>query len=42
MQIGALDAEGLPTAGVETAKKLVDESLPSNGLMKKWAESASK
>jgi carboxymethylenebutenolidase len=42
VQIGALDAKGLPTAGIETAKKLVDESLPSNGLMKKWAESASK
>ena len=37
-----LDAKGLPVAGVETAKKLVDESLPSNGLMKKWADSASR
>jgi carboxymethylenebutenolidase len=42
VQIGALDAKGLPVAGVETAKKLVDEALPSNGLMNKWAESASK
>jgi len=42
VQIGALDAKGLPVAGIETAKKLLDESLPSNGLMKKWAESASK
>jgi carboxymethylenebutenolidase len=42
VQIGALDAKGLPVAGVETAKKLVDESLPSNGLMNKWAESASR
>ena len=42
VQVGALDAKGLPVAGIETAKKLVDESLPSNGLMKRWAESATK
>jgi len=42
VQIGALSAKGLPVAGIETAKKLVDESLPSNSLMKKWAESASR
>ncbi|MBV8408382.1 MAG: dienelactone hydrolase family protein [Alphaproteobacteria bacterium] len=42
VQIGALDAKGLPVAGLDTAKKLLDESLPSNGLMKKWAESAAK
>ncbi|HTR85531.1 MAG TPA: dienelactone hydrolase family protein [Reyranella sp.] len=42
VQIGALDPKGLPVAGVETAKKLVDEKLPSNTLMKKWAESAGK
>ena len=29
-------------AGIETAKKLVDESLPSNELMARWAESAPK
>ena len=39
-QIGVLDPEGLPVAGVETAKKLVDQTLPSNTLMKRWAESA--
>ena len=42
VQIGALDAKGLPVAGIDTAKKLIDESLPSNTLMKKWAESANK
>ena len=42
VQIGALDARDLPVAGIETAKKLVDESLPSNGLMKRWAESAAR
>ncbi len=32
-QIGWLDPSGLPVAGVETAKKLLDESLPSNELI---------
>jgi carboxymethylenebutenolidase len=40
VQIGLLDPEGLPVAGVETAKKLVDESLPSNTLMARWQERA--
>ena len=40
VQIGLLDPAKLPVAGIETAKKLVDESLPSNTLMKRWAESA--
>jgi carboxymethylenebutenolidase len=39
VQIGALDPQGLPVAGIATAKKLVDESLPSNELMARWAES---
>jgi len=39
VQIGILDPKGLPVAGIETAKKLLDESLPSNTLMKRWAES---
>lgn len=33
VQIGKLDPAGLPVAGVETAKKLLDENLPSNELM---------
>jgi carboxymethylenebutenolidase len=40
VQIGVLDPKGLPVAGIETAKKLLDESLPSNTLMKRWPESA--
>jgi carboxymethylenebutenolidase len=40
VQIGLLDPDGLPVAGAETAKKLVDETLPSNRLMGRWAESA--
>jgi carboxymethylenebutenolidase len=40
VQIGLLDAKLLPAAGRETAKKVLDETLPSNTLMKRWAESA--
>lgn len=42
VQIGALDSEGLPVAGQETASKLIDESLPSNTLMANWATSEGK
>lgn len=40
VQVGVLDPEGLPVAGHATAAKLLDETLPSNELMAKWAESA--
>jgi carboxymethylenebutenolidase len=40
VQIGLIDPRGLPVAGIETAKKLRDESEPSNTLMQRWAESA--
>jgi carboxymethylenebutenolidase len=40
VQIGLLDPKGLPVAGSDTAKKLLDETRPSNTLMKRWAESA--
>ena len=33
VQIGVLDANGLPVAGINTARKLIDETLPSNELM---------
>lgn len=39
VQIGVLDPTGLPVAGRETATKLLDETLPSNRLMARWAES---
>lgn len=39
VQLGLLDPQGLPVAGVETARKLVDESLPSNTLMANWQSS---
>ncbi|POM13885.1 hypothetical protein CSX04_08410 [Burkholderia cepacia] len=42
VQIGLLDPEGLPVAGVETGRKLLDESLPSNTLMARWKESEGK
>jgi carboxymethylenebutenolidase len=34
-QIGLLDPATLPIAGAETARKLVDETLPSNELMRR-------
>jgi carboxymethylenebutenolidase len=33
VQLGLLDPKGLPIAGVETAHKVLDPSLPSNTLM---------
>jgi carboxymethylenebutenolidase len=39
VQIGLLDPAGLPVAGVETARKLVDETRPSNTLMARWTTS---
>lgn len=33
VQLGSLDPRGLPVAGVETARKVLDVSLPSNTLM---------
>jgi carboxymethylenebutenolidase len=42
VQIGKLDPTGLPVAGIETAKKLTDESLPSNTLMGTWSSSEGK
>src|SRR5205814_1744074 len=35
VQIGRLDPKGLPVAGVETARKVVDTARPSNGLMRR-------
>jgi len=40
VQIGLLDPRLYPVAGVATADKVVDESLPSNTLMNNWPESA--
>jgi carboxymethylenebutenolidase len=40
VQVGLLDPAGLPVAGVDAAKKVLDPSLPSNALMKNWADGA--
>ena len=42
VQIGVLDAKGLPVAGMETAKKALDEKLPSNTIMANWKTSEGK
>ena len=42
VQIGKLDPTGLPVAGIQTAKKMVDETLPTNALMPNWASSEGK
>ena len=35
VQIGLLDASRLPAAGVESARKVLDPSLPANELMRR-------
>jgi carboxymethylenebutenolidase len=35
VQLGLLDPSTLPIAGVETARKVADPSLPSNQLMQR-------
>ena len=40
VQVGLLDPKLLPVAGVETARKLLDETLPSNALMPGWKDVA--
>jgi carboxymethylenebutenolidase len=42
VQIGVLDPTGLPVAGIQTAKKMVDETLPTNTLMPNWRSSEGK
>lgn len=36
VQVGKLDPEGLPVAGAETARKVMDKEAPSNTLMARW------
>jgi len=40
VQIGLLDPSGLPVAGIDSAKKVLDPSRPSNALMANWEKSA--
>jgi carboxymethylenebutenolidase len=42
VQLGLLDPAHLPVAGVQTARKVMDETLPSNTLMTRWATSEGK
>jgi len=35
VQIGLLDASKLPVAGVESARKVLDHTLPANALMRR-------
>ena len=42
VQIGLLDPKDLPVAGAETARKVIDNTLPSNELMARWSSSAGK
>jgi carboxymethylenebutenolidase len=38
-QLGLIDPKGLPIAGVEQARKVLDKTLPSNTLMDNWKSS---
>jgi len=40
VQLGLLDPAGLPVAGVEVARKMLDQSRPANTLMARWPSSA--
>ena len=43
VQIGKLDPAGLPVAGADTARKVMDKGLPSNTMLAAaWASSAGK
>jgi carboxymethylenebutenolidase len=42
VQVGRLDPAGLPVAGAETARKVMDKERPSNTLMRSWAVSEGK
>jgi len=39
VQIGLLDPALLPVAGIEQARKLLDETIPSNRMMARWSSS---
>ena len=39
VQIGKLDPANLPVAGIDSARKVLDETMPSNQLMARWSGS---
>jgi carboxymethylenebutenolidase len=42
VQLGLIEPKGLPMAGVEEARKMLDQSLPANELMASWSTSDDK
>jgi carboxymethylenebutenolidase len=42
VQVGLLDPKGLPVAGAESARKVLDKTAPSNLMMTAWASSEGK
>jgi len=42
VQVGLIDPAGLPVAGAESARKVVDKTRPSNEMMGRWTGSAGK
>jgi len=38
-QIGLIDSASLPVAGVESARKVLDPTLPANALMRRGDQS---
>jgi carboxymethylenebutenolidase len=42
VQVGLLDRSGLPVAGVEVARKVLNPGLPANTLMPEWKTSEGK
>jgi len=42
VQVGLLDRAGLPVAGVEVARKVLNPALPANTLMPEWKTSEGK
>ena len=38
VQLGLLDADTLPVAGIESARKVIDPNLPSNALIKRVSQ----
>lgn len=42
VQLGLLDPKGLPVAGVEEARKMLDQNRPANELMASWRDSEGK
>jgi carboxymethylenebutenolidase len=42
VQIDVLDPKRLPVAGIQTAKKMIDETLPTNTSMRNWESSEGK